>query len=69
MVASLFSNGQASMIGLQSTSIRPLPIAYITTLHIIPMKGSGKSSGKNASPTRPSEANISDATMQTRYPI
>ena len=53
------------MIGLQSTSIKPLPIAYITTLHIIPMKGSGKSSGKNASPTRPSEANISDATMQT----
>lgn len=41
----------------------------ITTLHIIPMKGSGKSSGKNASPIRPSEANICDATMQTRYPI
>ena len=28
------------------------------------MKGSGKRSGKNASPTRPSEANISDATTQ-----
>jgi len=39
------------------------------TLHIIPIKGSGKKSGKNASPSRPSAANISDATMHTRYPI
>lgn len=51
MVASLFSKGQASTIGLQSTSIRPLPIAYMITLHMIPIKGLGRRSGRNASPT------------------
>ena len=31
------------------------------------MKGSGKRSGKNASPTRPSEANISDTISDIIY--
>ena len=69
MVASLFSKGQASTIGLQSTSIRPLPIAYMITLHMIPIKGLGRRSGRNASPTSPAAAHISEVTIQVRYPI
>lgn len=69
MVASLLSNGHASMIGLQSTSISPLPIAYKITLHRIPARGFGKISGKNASPINPAAEHTSEATTQTRYPI
>ena len=36
---------------------------------IIPIKGSGKSSGRNASPTSPKAELISEVTMHTRYPI
>ena len=35
------------------------------TLHIIPIKGSGRRSGKNASPIKPSAAQSSDTTMHT----
>lgn len=66
MVASLFSKGHASTIGLQSTSISPLPIAYRTMLQRIPVKGSGRISGRTASPAA---AQASEATTHTRYPI
>ena len=36
---------------------------------MIPTKGSGKSSGRNASPTSPKAELISEVTMHTRYPI
>ena len=69
MVASLFSKGQASTIGLHSTSMSPLPIAYTMTLRMIPTKGEGRRSGKNARPKSPAAEQISDATMLTLYPI
>ena len=69
MVASLLSKGHASTMGLQSTSINPLPTAYTTTLHRIPVNGSGRRSGRNARPINPAAAQTSEATMDTRYPI
>ena len=57
------------MIGLQSTSISPLPIAYKMTLIRIPPKGLGNRSGKTARPISPVAAHISDATTHMRYPV
>lgn len=68
-LASLLSNGHASTIGLQSTSIRPLPTAYTITLRIIPTNGSGKRSGRKARPTNPAAEHTSEVTIQIRYPI
>lgn len=53
------------MIGLQSTSISPLPIAYIITLIIIPAKGFGRIPGRKASPTRPMAEQASEVTIHT----
>ena len=64
MVASLLSNGHASIIGLQSTSINPLPIASKITLHKIPAKGFGSISGKNASPIKPAAEHTSENDIQ-----
>ena len=57
------------MIGLQSTSISPLPIAYIITLIIIPAKGFGRIPGRKASPTRPMAEQASEVTIHILYPI
>ena len=57
------------MIGLQSTSISPLPIAYIITLIIIPAKGFGRIPGRKASPTRPMAEQASEITIHILYPI
>ena len=57
------------MIGLQSTSISPLPIAYIITLIIIPAKGFGRILGRKASPTRPMAEQASEVTIHILYPI
>ena len=69
MTDSLFSKGQASTIGLQRTSISPLPTAYTATQTRIPAKGSGNRSGRNASPKSPRAERTSEATIQGRYPI
>ena len=57
------------MIGLQSTSISPLPIAYIITLIIIPANGFGRIHGRKASPTRPMAEQASEITIHILYPI
>ena len=57
------------MIGLQSTSISPLPIAYIITLIIIPAKGFGRIPGRKAIPTRPMAEQASEVTIHILYPI
>lgn len=69
MVASLFSNGQASTMGLTKTSMRPLQIAYIVTLIKIPANAFGSKSGKRASAIKPAADKTSDATIETLYPI
>ena len=42
---------------VMTTSVRPLPIAYITVLIIIPENGLGSSSGRKASPISPNAEN------------
>ena len=66
---SLFSNGQASTMGLTKTSMRPLPIAYRTTAIRIPVNGAGNTSGRIASKARPAADKTWEATTQMRYPI
>ena len=68
MAAAFLLVGQASTMGLMSTSMRPLLTAYTTTESRIPAKGTGSRSGRNASITNPAADRIWAATTQARYP-
>ena len=65
MAALLPSVGQASTIGLMSTSIIPPPMAYSTTAIISPVIG-GRIPGRIAMPDKPNTASTCAATMLTR---
>ena len=56
MAASLLGVGQASMMGLMSTSINPPPVAYRHTAASSPQNGSGRASGSTVSATSPAAA-------------
>ncbi len=65
-MASLFSNGHASIIGLANTSVKPLPIAYMMTQIRIPTNGEDIMSGSIARDASPTPQAISAATIQGR---
>ena len=66
MAASLAVVGQASTMGLISTSISPPPTAYSAAARTIPKKGLENISGKKASPASPAAAKICAATTHGR---